>query len=159
MRQQQPRKRAARTSAGCGKRDPRLWIGFDLDSTLSKGMEKWRGYEKIGKPIPRMVAICRAFIEAGWRVKVFTARVADVDMEDGYTPEMSAAIIRKWCINNIGHDLEITCVKDRWCEMIFDDRVLEVVKNKGILMREVRFGRIKDKKERILASVGVKTWA
>ena len=51
-------------------------------------MEKWRGYEKIGKPIPRMVALCRAFIEAGWRVKVFTARVADVDMEDGYTPEV-----------------------------------------------------------------------
>jgi len=57
-------------------------------------------------------------------VKIFTARVAG----DNGTARRA---IEKWCKTHIGKVLPITCVKDKECVRLWDDRVVGVKSNSG----------------------------
>lgn len=99
------------------------WIGVDLDGTLAF----WTGdHTVIGKPTDLLEQV-KSWLAAGEDVRIFTARVA----EDPYG--IQRAMIEAWCIEYIGQKLPVTCVKDRWCKRIYDDRAVQVEYNTGAI--------------------------
>lgn len=125
-------------------RDNRSWIGVDLDGTLAHYQSGQ--FPLIGKPIPETVAIVKRLHAAGKRVKIYSARANDVVRElDKYTHlnhEMlgiwkidneQCKLIRAWCTENLGFELEITNCKDFDMEFAIDDRAIAVEYNTGKL--------------------------
>jgi hypothetical protein len=101
------------------------WIGVDLDGTLAE-YYGWQGHTHIGKPIPKMIARVRLWLEKGERVKIFTARVCDEKHKDEIV-----SIIDTWCLEHLGRILEVTNVKDYGMIVLWDDRCVSVVPNTG----------------------------
>lgn len=101
------------------------WIGVDLDGTLAH-YESWVGHQHIGAPIPAMVARVKRWLDEGRTVKIFTARVSD-------TRNLSEILdaIRRWCIEHIGIELDVTCTKDYAMIELWDDRCVQVEPNTG----------------------------
>ncbi len=106
------------------KQLPRAWIGVDLDGTLAYH-DRSSAYDKIGEPVPIMLALVKKMINNGIRVKIFTARATD--------PEQ-LSIIRKWLKRNRLPELEITNVKDYSMLRLYDDRCIQVEHNTGRLI-------------------------
>lgn len=104
----------------------KTWIGVDLDGTLAYYDES-SSIEKVGEPIPAMLALVKKMINNEIRVKIFTARATD--------PEQ-LPIIRKWMKNNDLPELEITNIKDYYMLKLYDDRCIQVEKNTGRLITE-----------------------
>ncbi len=107
-----------------GQTLPKAWIGVDLDGTLAY-YENSASSEKIGTPIPEMLALVNKMLGNGIRVKIFTARATD--------PEQ-LPIIRKWLKTNNLPELEITNIKDYYMLRLYDDRCIQVEKNTGRLI-------------------------
>lgn len=107
----------------------RGWIGVDLDGTLAH-YDRWRGHAHIGAPIPEMVERIRKWIEDGWPVKIFTARVS------GHPDEVHEIreAIKAWLAKNDLPDLEVTCIKDYAMVELYDDRAVTVEMNTGQLL-------------------------
>ena len=108
------------------------WIGVDLDGTLAE-YDHWRGAEHIGAPISAMVDRVKRWIALGQEVRIFTARVSPRGPYPGDTFD-SVAIrqaISRWCIENIGVALPITCTKDYDMVQCWDDRAVQVQTNTG----------------------------
>ena len=101
------------------------WIGVDLDGTLAH-YDEWKGPDHIGAPIKPMVDRVRAWLDDGKHVKIFTARVCGQDR--GHVAE----VIKRWCAEHIGQELEVTCVKDYGMVELWDDRAVQVVPNAGV---------------------------
>lgn len=99
------------------------WYGVDFDGTLAYS-DRWRGRRHLGKPIPAMVKRVQQMLAQGKTVKLFTARA------DGATEE-DITNLQLWMEEYIGHVLEITCKKDKFCVGIYDDKARQVVKNTG----------------------------
>lgn len=104
----------------------KAWIGVDLDGTLAMH-DKWQGPGYIGAPIPAMVQRVRQVLAAGYQVKVFTARMANEDLD---VSEFLQAWI-KWSQENFGQVLEATCKKDYGMVELWDDRAVAVETNTG----------------------------
>ncbi len=100
------------------------WYGVDLDGTLAY-YDPENDPEYIGRPIPRMMAKVREWINLGITVKIFTARASQ---EDHIPP------VQDWLEKNGLGDLEITCKKDFGMIRLFDDRARQVVENTGIII-------------------------
>lgn len=103
------------------------WIGVDLDGTLAE-YHGWEGALTIGPPIPQMVEFVKDLLSKGKTVKIFTARIAEPKhwgIED---------MISEWCKTHLGVVLEITNVKDKYCDTIYDDLAVQVRKNTGELV-------------------------
>ncbi len=109
---------------GSGQKIPRVWTGVDLDGTLAY-FDRMSSYDKVGEPVPAMLALVKKMINNGVRVKIFTARVED--------PEQ-LPIIREWLKDNNLPELEITNVKDFNMRMLYDDRCIQVERNTGRLI-------------------------
>ncbi len=114
------------------------WIGVDLDGTLAE-YHGWKGENHIGAPIPVMVERVKKWLADGVKVKIFTARVC-ITGEFSEVSQKQAnldfslnqiAIIKAWCLEHIGQELEVTCVKDFACIEIWDDRAVGVILNTG----------------------------
>jgi len=103
---------------------PKIWTGVDLDGTLAY-FSRTSSYDKVGKPVPAMLALVKKMINHGIRVKIFTARVQD--------PEQ-LPIIRKWLKDNGLPELEITNIKDYNMTRLYDDRCIQVERNTGRLI-------------------------
>ena len=109
-------------------------IAVDLDGTLADdtviSMVDYRP-DLIGKPIPLLVKRVKAWLAEGKKIVIFTARVhprhglADVAMVE--------KAIKEWCMNVFGVEFEVTCMKDPLFVQIWDDKVIRVLKNRGIL--------------------------
>lgn len=118
------------------------WVGVDLDGTLAL-YDTWVNSETIGEPVPAMLALVKGLIKAGREVRIFTARVYPLGRidpsqivpmyPDARSQEAMAAAhaIRQWCNKHIGRVLTITCIKDQHCDLIYDDRARQVIKNTG----------------------------
>ena len=107
------------------------WIGVDFDGTLSE-YTTWQGPAHCGAPIVPMVERVKAWLAAGKKVKVFTARVT----EDGTTGRCADAVtarraIQAWGREHIGQTLEVTNVKDFAMVELWDDRAGQVRMNTG----------------------------
>lgn len=102
------------------------WIGVDLDATLAE-YHGWNG-GAIGAPITPMVDRVKAWLKEGVTVKIFTARVCNGDAEQ-------IALIKAWCIQHIGQELDVTATKDFAMIELWDDRCVQVIPNTGLPVR------------------------
>lgn len=98
------------------------WIGVDLDGTLAE-YHGWNG-GVIGRPVPAMLARVKEWIKNGQTVKIFTARACTGDAEQ-------IKMIKSWCVEHIGRELEVTATKDFTMIELWDDRSVQVVPNTG----------------------------
>jgi len=108
------------------------WIAVDLDGTLAH-YEAF-GDGSIGAPIKPMVRRIRHYLKQGKDVRILTARVAhefgqEVDGE-------STRRIQDWCKEHLGQVLPVTCSKDYHMYVLFDDRAVQVIPNKGVVVKE-----------------------
>jgi hypothetical protein len=101
------------------------WTGFDLDGTIAKD-DGWKGKEYIGEPVKKLVDKIQKLLDKGEKVKIFTARAFD---------KKAIPFIRDWMKNNNIPLLEITNKKDPGMIRIYDDRVVQVRKNTGKLVK------------------------
>jgi hypothetical protein len=99
------------------------WVGVDFDGTLAY-YDHWRGKNHLGKPIPLMIQRVRNMIARGITVKVFTARAYMATQQ-----EIDA--IKAWCLEHVGQELEVTCIKDQGMVQLYCDRAVQVVANTG----------------------------
>ena len=142
------------------------WYGFDLDGTLAK-YDGWKGIDHIGEPIEPMVNLIKKMHSEGRVVKILTARVApraNVETRPSpYYKEFADPLLRNmgcasgdwyremyrrkewtakefiidWCRENLGFLPEITHEKDHLMLELYDDRVKQVVPNKGFLVEDL----------------------
>lgn len=98
------------------------WIGFDFDGTLAhyeSGM-----WPVLGKPIPSMVERLKNALSDGYEVRIITAR-------SNYQDQIEA--IKDWLEENGIPRLEVTDKKDHEMIEFYDDRAIQVIKNKGLI--------------------------
>jgi hypothetical protein len=105
----------------------RGWIGVDLDGTLAH-YDGWKGIEHIGAPIPLMAARVRNWLSEGKDVRIFTARVCDLDGRD---TDLARHYIQEWCLFQLGQKLPVTNVKEFGMIELWDDRAVQVQLNTG----------------------------
>nr|WP_221774550.1 hypothetical protein [Pelagicoccus albus] len=97
------------------------WIGVDLDGTLAE-YTGWKGIDHIGKPVPLMARRVEQWVEAGYTVKIMTARAS---VPGGKKP------VSAWLEKHKLPDLEVTNEKDFDMIELWDDRAVQVVANTG----------------------------
>lgn len=103
------------------------WIAVDLDGTLAH-YDGWRGVDHIGEPIVPMVRRVKRWLRAGREVRIFTARV---DQPTRRESNRAIGAVHAWCRAHLGITLAVTNVKDRHLDELWDDRAVQVAKNKG----------------------------
>ena len=126
------------------------WIGFDLDGTLAK-YNGWKGIDHIGEPVKPMVELIKKLHYQGRRVKILTARIAPMKLEDGTigqqyktepngdgggTRQYACQYINDWCHFNLGFVPEIVFAKDHLMIELYDDRVKQVEPNTGLVIED-----------------------
>jgi hypothetical protein len=104
------------------------YIGVDFDGTLAT-YDRYRGPLVLGEPIKLMVERVKEWLRQGKNVKIFTARVSPDHSENDISTSKIA--IQKWCKNNIGQELEVTCIKYPNMYEFWDDKAVSVEKNTG----------------------------
>jgi len=112
------------------------WIGVDLDGTLAY-YDEWDG-GRIGAPIPAMVDRVKRWLSESKTVRIVTARVSN-DASPEERGEQRRRIA-KWCEEHLGRVLTVTCEKDFGMLELWDDRVVQVVKNTGLTKEEAAGG-------------------
>ena len=110
------------------------WIGVDLDGTLAY-YDHWRGEDHIGDPIPGMVRVVKRLLAKGNEVRIFTAR-ASLYGRDADRRQKNVALIKAWCKEHLGEELEVTSDKDFNMVALYDDRAYRVVLNEGFLVED-----------------------
>lgn len=116
------------------------WIGVDLDSTLAY-YDKWRGSDHIGEPIKEMVDRVKAWQKQGREVRIFTARTITNE---------SIKRILDWAVSHGMAPMLVTNVKDRDMDELWDDRAVQVIKNKGTTLQQ--------RVEQLEAALKVRVW-
>ena len=103
-------------------------IAVDLDGTLAM-YDQWRGIDSIGEPVAVIREAVRQAVKEGAEVHIFTSRVSDPSDAD----EAMKHIIHwldKYDVPYHG----ITAVKHKFFTEFWDDRAIQVIKNKGIFV-------------------------
>lgn len=118
------------------------WIGFDLDGTLAV-YDEWEGIDHIGEPVKPMVDLIKKLHDEGKIVKILTARVAPRENPELLGGCDAKFFITRWCERNLGFVPEITHEKDHLMLELYDDRVKQVIPNKGVILEE-KFETLKD---------------
>lgn len=98
-------------------------VGVDLDKTLAIYHE-WQGPDVIGPPIQPMLDMVRQMIANGHQVVIFSRRAND---------PTNVPFISQW-LDSHGLDCEITAIKSRDMEYIFDDDAICVEANTGRIL-------------------------
>lgn len=114
------------------------WIGFDLDATLAEwgeGTSNEQDINKIGNPIPLMLARLQEHMAAGHECRIVTARVSG-PREDPMFVTTQRRMIEEWCEKWIGKKLAITNEKDFQMWILYDDRAKQVIPNTGQLVED-----------------------
>lgn len=108
-------------------RNKQIHIALDFDGTLAY-YDKWEGqYNKVGAPIPKMLANVKEWLARGYKVTIFTARLSHGIKE---AAESEAAI--KQFLKDAGlPELPITAVKMHFFTHLIDDKAYHVPKNSG----------------------------
>lgn len=97
------------------------WIAIDLDGTLAS-YDPRHGVEQVGRAIPGMIDRVKQWLQAGYEVRVFTARAAD---------ETLIPPVQEWLIANSLPALAVTNCRDKQLLQIWDDRAIQVETNTG----------------------------
>lgn len=137
------------------------WVGFDLDGTLAE-YDGWHGIDHIGAPITPMVELVKRLHGGGTRVKIMTARVSPRSTESNeavkdeqfiwmpcpnkgenkkdaseWYKKYAHEFIEEWCEKHLGFVPEIVHEKDFLMISLYDDRVRQVIPNRGVVMEDV----------------------
>lgn len=104
------------------------FVGFDLDGTLARSPDEF-DIKKVGEPIKPMVDKLREHLAKGDTVKIFTARAS--------TPG-AAGPIHAWLKKHDLPELEVTNVKTPGLKLLYDDRAVGVVRDKGTVKSAAR---------------------
>jgi hypothetical protein len=107
------------------RKNPRDWIGVDLDGTLAE-YHGWRGVDHIGAPVPVMLERVKTWLEEGVDVRIFTARVCRRTER-----KVATRAIGDWCERNGLPRLPVTNTKDYHMIELWDDRAIGVEANSG----------------------------
>lgn len=75
-----------------------------------------------------------------WKCKSGKVGMDPLDFYKKYAHEF----IEEWCERHLYFKPEVTCVKDQLMEMLYDDRCVQVIENKGKIVGEVLFKKMKD---------------
>jgi phosphoribosylamine--glycine ligase len=102
------------------------WLGVDLDGTLAE-YSSWS--DEIGAPIPKMVQRVKRWISEGKEVRILTARGSQEPNK--YEQLMK---VFDWVEAFVGEPLEVTSHKDPLMLRLYDDRVVKVEANEGVLV-------------------------
>ena len=108
----------------------------DFDGTVAAHVSKdGENFEydpsKVGEPIDLMVKRVRKWLAEGREVVIFTARVHPYHgAEDN---DRARKAVEDFCLENFGRVLEVTCMKSPRFEEIWDDRVVRVERNTGLV--------------------------
>ena len=94
----------------------RGWIGVDLDGTLAK-YDGWQGGKTHRRADWADGKKGSKWLTEGKNVKIFTARMSK--NRNGVEK-----IIKRWCKQHIGRELEVTNVKDFGMIELWDDRAV-----------------------------------
>lgn len=103
------------------------WIGVDFDKTLATHQT---GSGKIGEPIPEMVSKVKRWIREGKEVRIFTARGTVGSPFDRNEELMK---LYEWIEDHLDEPIEITDRKDPEMIRLYDDRVVKIEANEGVL--------------------------
>ncbi len=102
------------------------WIGFDFDGTLCNDK---------GEPVAAVVTLAKAWLAAGYEVRVVTARVGPQPVPSIWTNVAAVkAHLEDWTAEHIGQPLRITCKKDYEMLLLYDDRVVRVETDTGKIL-------------------------
>ena len=110
------------------------WVGVDLDGTLA-AYDGWVSESHIGPPVPAIVSKIKLVLELGYKVKIFTARVAHPHPPQAQAVREAIAI---WLIAAGLPVLEIVCCKDFTMIELWDDRCVAVQPNTGKFLNSSR---------------------
>lgn len=115
--------------------DKSRWIGVDFDGTLAyePGEGRTDPYS-LGEPIPVMVNRVKDWLAKGFKVKLMTARMCEYSYTTKKVRDVTKmkSALEQWCIKHLGVVLECTNQKDGAMEVLWDDRAVRVIKDKGI---------------------------
>ena len=106
-------------------------VDFDGTMAFYEGIEGDYAPDKVGGPIELMVARVKAWLAAGKKVVIFTARVNPFHGKDDV--ELARKTIQDWCKKYIGCELEVTHEKHPSFEEVWDDKAVRVVKDNGAI--------------------------
>ena len=106
------------------------WIAVDLDGTLATHPHAHNNFA-IGKPIEKMVNRVIKWLAEGKEVKIMTARAHPAN----HKFKQNLIDIRKFCMDNFGRVLDITCCKDYNMVELWDDRCVAVEMDTGELVQ------------------------
>lgn len=110
----------------------KVWIGFDLDGTLAE----WKSdqdTEIIGKLIEgKPASEFRQAIKAKKEVKIVTARVSSQSPDK----EKQRKLVQDWIKEHFGiSNIEVTSEKDSMMLKLYDDKAIQVKRNKGTIVK------------------------
>lgn len=107
------------------------WIGVDLDGTLAS-YDKFRGWNVIGEPVPKMVERIKLWRSLGIEVKILTARASVKSCAiNSISPDQMKQVITKWCQDKLGFPLDVVTEKDAYMMFFVDDSAVQVEASKG----------------------------
>lgn len=109
-----------------------IHIALDLDLTLAQYDGK--DIFHVGEPIKPMVDKVKKWLEKGYKVSIFTARVAPSGAEGVRTDKFiknQYKIITEFLLANGLPELEITAVKHSKFDFFVDDKAIPIEKNTG----------------------------
>ena len=100
------------------------WVGVDLDGTLSRtdNPGHFSPPYPLGEPIPEMLLLVKSLLDAGVRVKIFSARACE---------PKSIPVVQAWAERHGLGPLEVTNQKDFDLIRFYDDRAIAMVPNAG----------------------------
>ena len=123
------------------------WYGFDLDGTLimqdELGDREWDPTVISDELIEPVARIVRKYLRAGKKVKIMTARVSGYKRNPLHV-EIVRRAIAAWSLKHFGVELEATNEKDYGMMELWDDRVVQVIRNSGLRADE-RFQKLREK--------------
>ncbi|MCK9154528.1 MAG: hypothetical protein M0P12_00290 [Paludibacteraceae bacterium] len=120
--------------------NPKTWIGFDFDGTLAfydriMTIDPLTGKSDplyIGNPIPKTVELAKDWINMGVEIRIITARVSSLPfLEKSPQEQKVILLIQDWCLKHLGKKLPVSCEKDKNMFCLYDDRTIQLIKNKG----------------------------
>lgn len=106
------------------------WYAFDLDGTLAldEGV-----YDRVGPPVPGILALVKQLLADGEEVRIVTARLAPSWGQQ----EFQTQIIQDWTEQHLGVRLQVQCHKDGGMVVLYDDRAIGIQHNTGIPLHQV----------------------
>jgi hypothetical protein len=105
-------------------------IAVDFDGTLAH----YEGWSKqgngVGKPIKKMVDNIKSWLQKGYHVSIFTARLAHSPTEADHNVHLIRGFLEE---NGLPKDMQITCMKMPYFTHFIDDKAYHVKMNSGII--------------------------